>query len=506
MAADRIEKELTSSDVENSDKKITCTEKNDSSEVFERNHQEDQEFFPSIRGRPSACVFVASLSSNLNDDVLSQSVTSHFKQWGNISLVKVLRDPANRPYAFVQFSTEEEANRAISEGQHSILNGRTVRCEKARVNRTLYVQLPGLGMTETEFKDLLFSFGEIERLVAVNDNFNIVDSSTDFHCNWFCKFVYRQDAISAFANLKTKASWNIEWAQNLEDEYTNVPEVTIDRYSIFVGHLDSRISKEELIERFQKHGHIKEAILVNRPLSNFAFIKFDNREAAASAVERENHSMFQYKTIHVQYRELYNNYKRKHCLENGFRLNLAPPPVNFKRRASDRNPLKTVNFGFEPLLVPSMFPNFRYGIRKNVYNDARKNNTEKRQVSRDNASHSHKSVVSDDFSTVSKEDEMSSVAPKTSYTYTTNDGDNEDAYHPGNNSFQYPYYYCIQNKEELPKGMPAPANPFGYYYSYPSYMQPPPTGIGHPAYPYYMYYNTTGHENNKGALGEGTNE
>lgn len=285
-----------------------------------------------VRGRPSACVFVASLSSNLNDDILCQSVTDHFKQWGETTLVKVLRDPANRPYAFVQYAKDEDANKAISEGQHSILNGRTVRCEKARVNRTLYLQLINTGITEKTMKKLLTKFGEIERLVAVNDNFNAINSGKSAQKNWFCKFVYRQDAISAFANLKSKANWNIEWAQNLEDEYSNVPEVTIDRYSIFVGHLDPRISKEELIERFEKHGKIKEAILVNRPLSNFAFIKFKTKEAAASAVESENHSMFKFKTIHVQYREMYNNYRRKFSNDNGLKLNLAPPPVNFKKR------------------------------------------------------------------------------------------------------------------------------------------------------------------------------
>ena len=285
-----------------------------------------------VRGRPSACVFVASLSSNMSDDVLCQSVTNHFKQWGEMTLVKVLRDPANRPYAFVQYAKDEDADKAISEGQHSILNGRTVRCEKARVNRTLYLQIASAGICEKTMKKLLSRFGEIERLVAVNENFNVANSAKTPNKNWFCKYVYRQDAISAFANLKTKANWNIEWAQNLEDEYKNVPEVTIDRYSVFVGHLDPRISKEEMLERFEKHGKIKEAILVNRPLSNFAFIKFKTKEAAASAVECENHSMFKFKTIHVQYRELYNNYRRKFSNDNGLKLNLAPPPVNFKRR------------------------------------------------------------------------------------------------------------------------------------------------------------------------------
>lgn len=320
--------DIDSTKDENNGNNLAGNEAHDNDNGYSSYDKESKE----VRGRPSACVFVASLSSNMSDDVLCQSVTNHFKQWGEMTLVKVLRDPANRPYAFVQYAKDEDADKAISEGQHSILNGRTVRCEKARVNRTLYLQLANSGICEKTMKKLLTRFGEIERLVAVNENFNVINSAKVPNKNWFCKYVYRQDAISAFANLKTKANWNIEWAQNLEDEYKNIPEVTIDRYSVFVGHLDPRISKEEMLERFEKHGKIKEAILVNRPLSNFAFIKFKTKEAAASAVECENHSMFKFKTIHVQYRELYNNYRRKFSNDNGLKLNLAPPPVNFKRR------------------------------------------------------------------------------------------------------------------------------------------------------------------------------
>lgn len=484
------------------------------------------------RGRPSACVFVASLSSSLTDDVLCQSVTAHFKQWGQVSLVKVLRDPANRPYAFVQYDTDEDANRAIMEGQHSILNGRTVRCEKARVNRTLYLQLPPPGMAQTKMKQLLDSFGEVERMVPVNDNFNIIQPGDDTHTNWFSKFVYRQDAISAFANLKTRATWNIEWAQNLEDEYSNVPEVTIDRFSIFVGHLDPRITKDELVERFEKHGKIKEAILVNRPLSNFAFIKFRTKDSAASAVERENHSMFKFKTIHVQYREMYNNYKRKYSNENGFKLNLAPPPVNFKRRSNsyDRGGLKAVNFD-----VYDQQPRFQK--RFNSFNGKKFKDRRPFMESSNHNGHEHVHIrdhISEpkagihaisinvdadiempeaDTATVASSKDAdetttgSSAVPKTGYTYTTMDGidvDAEEYYAPGTPGFQSPYYYYYVpgkdvkggNKVEMmmpppPPPMP-PASNGAYYYPYPNYSHAPLSANQPVVHPYYFYYNPMG--------------
>lgn len=502
---------------------------------------QDQDQDQEIRGRPSACVFVASLSSNLTDDILCQSVTSHFKQWGDVSLVKVLRDPANRPYAFVQYSSDEDANRAIMEGQHSILNGRTVRCEKARVNRTLYLQLPLPGMDQIKMKVLLNSFGEVERMVSVNDNFNIVESVSDLHTNWFAKFVYRQDAISAFANLKTKASWNIEWAQNLEDEYSNIPEVTIDRFSIFVGHLDPRITKDELIERFEKHGKIKEAILVNRPLSNFAFIKFRTKDSAASAVERENHSMFKFKTIHVQYREMYNNYKRKYSTENGFKLNLAPPPVNFKRRDNsfDKNGgLKSVNFDvYDQTSRCQRRFNYnsgkRFKERKMFHNeDYHQHTTIDSNVAKTKIVAPPPITTSDDLVEIVDEREQTetsssskdvdnetsrgnvySSVPKSGYTYTTVDAEGaEDYYPPTTSSFQNPYYYYyVPGKDFVPaKGIghpghhqkmdmmmphppiPPPASNGGYYYPYPNYTHAPVSSNQPPMYPYYFYYNPLG--------------
>jgi hypothetical protein len=43
------------------------------------------------------------------------------------------------PYAFVQFQKVEEADKAMSMAQTCTLDGRKLRIEKAKVNRTLFV-------------------------------------------------------------------------------------------------------------------------------------------------------------------------------------------------------------------------------------------------------------------------------------------------------------------------------------------------------------------------------
>lgn len=253
-------------------------------------------------------------------------------QWGTLALIKVLRDPSNRPYAFVQYTNDADAKRALKEAQHTILNGRTIRCEPAKVNRTLYIATSNdTEISSKEVMDMLGKYGEIEQVIGDNDS-NYKKSN--FNRAWFCQFAYRDDAIRAYANLRLSPNWIVEWAQNIEhpSDGQGEPSVEIDKCSIFVGQLDGKVTKELLAERFSNHGKVADIVLVLRAGNNFAFIRFETEQAAAAAVERENHAVFMDKTMHVQYRELHH--KKSRFSSQSTRLNLAPPPVNLPVRRS----------------------------------------------------------------------------------------------------------------------------------------------------------------------------
>ncbi|KAG7666009.1 uncharacterized protein J8A68_000439 [[Candida] subhashii] len=294
-----------------------------------------------VRGRPSACVFVASLCSTKSDDELCLSVTNHFKKWGKLSTVKVLRDTCNRPYAFVQYTNDVDSKNAIEKGHNSILDGRNIRCEAAKVNRTLFISSKSF-LTEGVVKERLIKYGQIENLLPSSfkgEIFEVRNPSRGYR-NWFCKFVYRDDAIRAFANLTEENLYRVEWAQNIErDTKASIAlvknddsiemKVKFDKFSIFVGQLNSEITEDDLRHRFEKHGEIAEINLIKKPSTTFAFIKFEEETSAASSVERENHSMFCGKTMHVQYREIHVPSSRSPSF-NG--VALAPPPINLNKR------------------------------------------------------------------------------------------------------------------------------------------------------------------------------
>ncbi|CCH44732.1 Polyadenylate-binding protein, cytoplasmic and nuclear [Wickerhamomyces ciferrii] len=338
------------SDNDNLDLIIDPEDPNQTLEQVEslKNTTESSKGKEEFRGRPSSCVFVASLASSKTDDELSISVTKHFEQWGTLALVKVLRDPSNRPYAFVQYTTDEDAKKALRGAQHSILDGRSIRCEPAKVNRTLYIATAtGVDLPLKDIKDVLKIYGEVEQTVGNNDT---QFRKSNLNKAWFCKFAYRDDAIRAYANLRLSPDWIVEWAQNIESPSEQVskvePEVVIDKFSVFVGQLDISVTKEKLDERFSRHGKINDIVLVTKPGNNFAFIKFETEKSAAAAVERENHAVFLEKTMHVQYRELHH--KKQNFNNNQPRLNLAPPPVNLPvRRASTGSPMVNFNKPYE---------------------------------------------------------------------------------------------------------------------------------------------------------------
>lgn len=179
---------------EEDNEKVTIVSSPDGSKMQQPHHAKRAN-----RGRPSSCVFVASLSAMHSDDHLCNSVNDHFKQWGEITLVKVLRDQVNRPYAFVQYTNDKDAADALTGAQHNTLDGRTIRCEPARVNRTLFITpLKDSYANEPLVQDFLNQYGEVEELIYSNSS----PSSNRKHHNWFAKFAYRDDAIRAYASLR----------------------------------------------------------------------------------------------------------------------------------------------------------------------------------------------------------------------------------------------------------------------------------------------------------------
>ncbi|BFZ64612.1 hypothetical protein YB2330_005762 [Saitoella coloradoensis] len=281
----------------------------------------------SDRPKPSACLFVASLAASRTDEQLLASVSAHFEKWGPPLHVKVLKDPLQRPYAFVQFSSDEEATRALTEAHNTVVDGRHIRVEKARVNRTIWITRQNLrGVGDGEVRGLLEPFGELEEVVAPPT----VGRNVRRGC--FARFVYREDAISAYTNLRRSNAWLVEWAQNLDqDMIEKVRNVPIDTKGIYIGGLPpSTVTKDAVVARFGQYGKIIDCNVVTSSNKTgggtkaFAFVQYETDEDAAAAVKKENRATFMDSIIRVQHRELHDRVVRNAL---AYTPRPAPPPI-----------------------------------------------------------------------------------------------------------------------------------------------------------------------------------
>ncbi|CAO3609573.1 unnamed protein product [Cunninghamella echinulata] len=259
------------------------------------------------RGNPSACIFVASLNKEKTDEQLNITVYKHFEKWGNLVNVKVFKDWKSRPYAFVQYQRVCDAKVALEEAHGTILDNRAIRCESARVNRTLCVTSIQQPLNKDDVYEELQIFGPIEEICIENNNMVPVA---------YVRYHYRDDAIRAYLTLQTsiyKSQWVVEWTANINSEQSQ--EIRYDKTCVYVGNIDKSIKKEDIKHRFKIYGEIVNITLIQKKdhKVTFGFIKYANEKEAKTAVDSQNGQSWYGHILAVAFREIrpfhtkYNN-------------------------------------------------------------------------------------------------------------------------------------------------------------------------------------------------------
>ena len=109
--------------------------------------------------------------------------------------VKIRRDRNKMPFAFVQYETIGAANEAINKARGVMIDGRSTRCEHAKVNRALYLtRHTGGSISEDEARTLLEQYGAIELATPIS----IIDQHLfSLPEGIMVQFAYFQDARDA---------------------------------------------------------------------------------------------------------------------------------------------------------------------------------------------------------------------------------------------------------------------------------------------------------------------
>ncbi|KAI8991272.1 hypothetical protein BDF20DRAFT_997187 [Mycotypha africana] len=337
------------------------------------------------RDNPAACIFVASLNKDIEDDELQQAVYAHFQRWGDLLGVKVFKDWLGRPYAFVQYESVSDSRVALKEAPGTILNGRSVRCEPARVNRSICLVSLSQPFNKKYIQESLVEFGEIEDV-------SVLQPHGKFY-SVFIKYKYRDDAIKAFLTLKyadhlsfqlvtaanEEQQWFVEWASNLDasnlhgfyggvaaahDAYGSVYS-RLDKSSIFIGNLPDNLTEEQLRTKFEQYGSIKRIHIIRKPsyhsreqmrCSNsnnngsqnrsdysrkytnsvetssnkvFAFIKYRNEQQASNAIDQENGNLYRERILRVCYRQFYPSNNNRYLYQQSQTTNRHPNMIPY---------------------------------------------------------------------------------------------------------------------------------------------------------------------------------
>ncbi|KAK9493745.1 hypothetical protein V1508DRAFT_445514 [Lipomyces doorenjongii] len=212
-----------------------------------------------MTSHPSACLFVASLSSAHTLESLRIAVMNVFAKWNPLD-VTAHRDSSDRPYAFVQLRSYEDARDALRECRGALIFDRPIRCEHARVNRALFLASASRHLLRRDAENIFKKFGQLEFLISATIQYGRGNVR-----GWCAKFEYREDAIEAYFNLKPNEDCIIFYVQNPDPR---IP-TSMDNPSIFIRNLDAkRVTTELLQSRFANYGRIIDIELLNRSSSD----------------------------------------------------------------------------------------------------------------------------------------------------------------------------------------------------------------------------------------------
>nr|CDN29963.1 Putative protein of unknown function [Podospora anserina]CDP24435.1 Putative protein of unknown function [Podospora anserina S mat+] len=247
-----------------------------------------QDVYPS-----TACVFVANLAEPRDDVALEAAVTRAFSRFGTV-FVKIRRDHNNLPFAFVQYTTEEEAKDAIERGRGVPIFGRPCRTEMVKSNRSkgsfIIYKRDCSEILIDEARKIMETFGTVSSIEVVDDDtcermdlpssvlveyssFNSKKTFSMVGLFFDCPsgillylLTTTHKAVALFPDyyidmfdVRKRAA-----KSNIDRDTEFLRQYDLDRRSIYVGGLPLDATEEEMFEIFSDVGEVIKVNMVQR--------------------------------------------------------------------------------------------------------------------------------------------------------------------------------------------------------------------------------------------------
>ncbi|KAL3538857.1 hypothetical protein ACH5RR_002223 [Cinchona calisaya] len=275
---------------------------------------------PSVRKSGSGNIFIKNLDKAIDHKALHET----FSTFGNILSCKVATDVSgqSRGYGFVQYDSDEAAQKAIEK-----LNGMLLNDKQVYVGPFLRKQERDMALDKTKFtnvfvknlsesttdEDLKKVFGEFGTLTSV---VVMRDEDGKSKCFGFVNFENPEDAAIAVEALDGYKFDNKEWfvgkaqkkserEQELKLRFEQSVKEAADKsqgLNLYIKNLDDSISDDKLMELFSPFGVITSCKVMRDPNGisrGSGFVAFSTPEEASRALSEMNGKMVVGKPLYV---------------------------------------------------------------------------------------------------------------------------------------------------------------------------------------------------------------
>lgn len=202
-----------------------------------------------------------------------------------------------KPFAFVQFLSLEDANKAIADSERHKVDGVLLKIDRAKVNTSLFCAKIPKTLTNTVFREMCERFGIVERVAVLLDPHTFESKGCAF-----VKYMYKEDAREALKHLQAEnPRWVIDWSKSTKE----FEKGDLDRLTLYVGGIPRGVTEEMVRDKFAKYGNLEYVTYVKPQADElkdgYAFIRYSDKICCAKALESEGNSIWFGRRIRVDY-------------------------------------------------------------------------------------------------------------------------------------------------------------------------------------------------------------
>ncbi|KAL3350540.1 hypothetical protein AABB24_023138 [Solanum stoloniferum] len=275
---------------------------------------------PTVRRSGTANIFIKNLDKAIDHKALHDT----FSAFGNILSCKVAVDSSgqSKGYGFVQYDSEDAAQKAIEKLNGMLLNdkqvyvGPFVRKQErdSAVDKTRFTNVFVKNLSEATLEeDLKKAFGEFGAITSIAIMKDEDGKSRSFG---FINFENAEDAARAVEALNGHKFDNKEWfvgraqkkserEMELKNRYEQSAKEAVDKsqgLNLYIKNLDDSISDDKLKEMFSTYGTITSCKVMRDPSGvskGSGFVAFSSPEEASRALAEMNGKMIVSKPLYV---------------------------------------------------------------------------------------------------------------------------------------------------------------------------------------------------------------